>query len=61
MTQPFFPARQFQMTDQLRFEIFLARLFGQKRQFTDNGYVATVYYFRGTGYMTECRLQRPGE
>lgn len=62
MTEPFMPPAFHQpMTEELRFQIFLARLFGVKRQFQDNGYMATCYYFRGVVYLTEVRPIRPGE
>lgn len=61
MTHPRLPAQKTQMTPELAFQVFLARLFGQKRQFTDNGYLATCYYFRGVVYLTEVRPLGPGE
>lgn len=63
MTQPFFPPQAFKqpMTEELRFQIFLAKLFGVRRQFTQDGWMATAYYFRGITYLTECRPLNPGE
>lgn len=63
MHQPFFPPQAVRqpMTEELRFQFFLAKLFGQVRRFAEGGFIATCYYFRGTVYLTELRPQNPGE
>jgi hypothetical protein len=46
------------LTEELRFQIFLAKLLGEKREFVDSGWIATCYYFRGVVYLTELRPEK---
>lgn len=41
------------MNEELRFKIFLAKLFGRKGQFIDSGYQVTVYVWRGIAYVVD--------
>jgi len=41
------------MNDEIRFQMFLAKLFGRKGKFVDSGFEVTVYVWRGIAYVID--------